>query len=173
MLPKGVMLAIGCLLIFLVLLGAALAADKPYTNRKGVRVVDGDTLSMKVDGGTVTVRLQGIDAPESDQTGADIHGNEVAIGAIATKHLRFLIGEAPVRLDVMGKDKYGRLVARAYVAGDHISLNEHMVRNGFAHDWPLYSDGEFSMLQRYAKDNGLGIWQYAHMQPWDYRPLNP
>lgn len=174
MLERLPVLAIAFLLFFLLLFAAAFAADKPPANRHGVRVVDGDTLELKVDGGTVKVRLQGIDAPERHQTGTDIHGNEVDIGALATDHLRnFLIGESQVRIDVVGKDKYGRLVVRAYVAGDHISLNEHMVRNGFAHDWPLYSKGEFSMLQSYAKDKGWGIWQYAHMQPWDYRPLNP
>lgn len=156
-------MTVAFLILLILLIGSAFAAERPYTNKHGVRVVDGDTLVVK----GVRVRLWGIDAPEAKQTGRTEDGKDVPIGVDATKRLRWLIGEKPVSFTIVDKDKYERPVVRAYVGS--LELNEQMVRDGYAHDWPQFSGGEYSFLHDWAKEMRLGIWQYEHEAPWLWR----
>ena len=83
-------------------------------------VVDGDT--VKVTGGE-TIRLIGIDAPESGQCGA----------TDATLHLRHLVLNQTVALRPGAqddRDRYGRLLRYVETASVDAGLN--MVQNGFA-----------------------------------------
>ena len=64
-----------------------------------VGVVDGDTLRVsRKEGGTLKVRLFGIDCPEKDQR----HGKE------ARQLARCLAYGRVVRVEFRGKDRYGR-----------------------------------------------------------------
>lgn len=86
-------------------------------------VVDGDTLTLA----GRDVRLQGIDAPESDQP----HGDA------ATMALTVEVHGQRVRLEVRGEDKYGRLVAVVYRDGRNV--NRWIVRQGHAWEYDRYS----------------------------------
>lgn len=75
-------------------------------------VVDGDTVDATVDLGldvqrTVRVRLAGVDTPE-------LHGPTLAAGREARAFLRdwIAVRSNRVRLQVEGRDKYGRIVGR-------------------------------------------------------------
>ena len=57
-----------------------------------IKVIDGDTLIVKVQGAALRIRLVGIDAPEADQP----------FGDIARIELAGLIGDAAVRAGVRG-----------------------------------------------------------------------
>jgi endonuclease YncB( thermonuclease family) len=83
-------------------------------------VIDGDT--VRVSGGE-TIRLIGIDAPESGQCGA----------MDATLHLRHLVLDQTVALRPGARDdrdRYGRLLRYVETASVDAGLN--MVQNGFA-----------------------------------------
>ena len=41
-----------------------------------------------------------------------------------------------------------------------------MVRNGYAFDFPKYSEGEYYLDQKYAENNSLGIWKYEKNHEW-------
>jgi endonuclease YncB( thermonuclease family) len=85
------------------------------------RVVDGDTFKAKLEDGTVaTIRLHGIDTPESDQ----------AFGFAATNQLRKRITGRALTLKITDKDRYGRLVATVYVRD--LNVNHELVRSGLA-----------------------------------------
>jgi len=92
-------------------------------------IVDGDTIKLS---GT-HIRLQGIDAPESDQT-CQIHGTAYiySCGQRATAALKQFIGAAVVRRDQTGTDRWQRVVAKCFVSEKDIG--EWMVREGWAED---------------------------------------
>jgi hypothetical protein len=43
------------------------------------------------------------------------------------------------------------------------------VRQGWALDWPRYSDGAYRQAQDEARINRRGIWQGKFVDPWDWR----
>ncbi len=114
-----------------------------------VRVVDGDTIKVKdEDGREVSVRMIGIDAPESRpnkrlefhmrQQGKD---REVILelGEKSKGHLKELIGNNEfvyLEYDVQKYDKYDRVLAYVYIPNKNnrfTMLNEQMLKDGFAY----------------------------------------
>ena len=65
------------------------------------------------------------------------------------------------------KDIYKRLVGECFIKEE--SLSVFMVRNGYAFDWPYYSERKFANDQEYAKMNKLGIWNMNFEYPWIWR----
>lgn len=93
-----------------------------------LRVVDGDTIVVEIDGRRERVRYIGIDTPEmNDQREAIVARARDATGANEQ-----LVGGKSVRLefDVQRRDKYGRLLAYVWVG--ETMVNEELVREGFA-----------------------------------------
>jgi len=93
-----------------------------------LRVVDGDTIVVQIDGRRERVRYIGIDT-------AEMNDEREAIGVRArdaTEANERLVGGKSVRLefDVQRRDKYGRLLAYVWV-GDTL-VNEELVRLGYA-----------------------------------------
>ena len=65
------------------------------------------------------------------------------------------------------KDRYKRSVGECFLKDE--SLSVFMVRNGYAFDWPYYSEGKFANDQKYAKMNSLGIWNMKFEYPWEWK----
>jgi micrococcal nuclease len=96
-----------------------------------VRVVDGDTLRVKLAGEEEAVRLIGIDTPETHGRG----GLRECFGQEATTRLEALVPEGTaltVVRDVDARDRYGRLLAYVYRASDGLFVNLAMARDGYA-----------------------------------------
>lgn len=94
-----------------------------------VRVVDGDTFVVDYNGKEEKVRLIGIDTPESVHPDADRNS---AAGVTASEYTKSLLNGKSVELefDVQQRDKYGRLLAYAYVDG--YMLNKKLLQDGYA-----------------------------------------
>lgn len=94
-----------------------LAPPRQMIPAEVVRIIDGDTVEMRaliwLDQHVVTrVRLRGIDAPERDPRCPEENRRAEA----ATAALRDLLGEGPLHLTDIGRDKYGgRVIARVIV----------------------------------------------------------
>ncbi|MCI0346688.1 MAG: thermonuclease family protein [Chloroflexi bacterium] len=96
-----------------------------------VRVVDGDTLVVDIGGHDETVRLVGIDTPETHRPNTPVE----CFGPEAAAHLAELLPDGTaVRLerDVEPRDQYGRLLAYVYRRSDGVLVNEAMARDGYA-----------------------------------------
>ena len=111
-------------------------------------VVDGDTVRVRPPGGgkPVSIRLEGIDAPEICQS-----GGRLARDALKRK----LLGQ---RVAVRGRarDDYGRLVARISMNGE--DQGHWMVANGHAWSYRYRrSAGPYAAEQRSAKLAKIGI----------------
>lgn len=123
--------------------GSCTQPPKPSTLRQAtiVRVVDGDTLVVSLDGAQERVRLIGIDTPEvhqspklnrdSQRSGQD-KATILALGKQASAFTKQqLQGKTMgLELDVQPRDRYGRLLA--YVWVDGTLFNRQIVREGFA-----------------------------------------
>jgi len=126
---------------------------------KVVRVADGDTITvLSREGSFQKIRLYGIDCPESAQKG----------GKAATDFTREAVLYQQVRLSILDKDMYGRLVALVHLP-DGRTLNEDLVRAGHAWVYRSYCRQPFChswmALEQEAKSAKRGLWADADPQP--------
>jgi len=136
------------------------------TNISGVpRIVDGDTLEVAA----VKIRLEGIDAPESDQVCLDHQSSKWTCGIAARDRLAEHIGNRSVDCTPTGSDKYGRTLAVCSTA--HEDLNGWMVRQGWALAFTKYSK-VYVAEEEQARNAQRGLWSGAFIAPWDWRHRN-
>ena len=125
------------------------------------RVVDGDTIRVRIKGREERVRLVGIDTPESVKPGTPVQCFALAASA-RTKAL--LPKGSAVRLvrDVEERDRYGRLLAYVYRARDDLFVNLALVREGYAVVLTVPPNvahtGEFVAAAGDAREHGRGLW---------------
>ena len=129
------------------------------------RVVDGDTLAF--DGFGVTVRLVGIDAPESRQACESAEGDRYECGMAATRALEEKIAAKPVRCEGDRRDRYERLLAVCFTSNG-VELNGWMVEQGHALAYRRYSD-RYVPQEEAAEQARRGVWAGAFVAPWDWR----
>lgn len=127
---------------------------------KVVAVKDGDTIELLQNGKAVTVRLYGVDTPEKNQD----------YGQRARQFTSSLVFNKYVRLIAHNKDRYGRTVG-TIILPDGRSLNEELVRNGYAWHYKAYSnDKNLANLEVDARRFKRGLWQDPNpTPPWDFR----
>jgi micrococcal nuclease len=153
------------LLLFVVALAASCGGGGGASGDPSVgevtKITDGDTIHVEIGGGDETVRLIGIDTPES----VDPRSPVECFGKEASAHLAELIpvGTA-VRLvrDVEARDRYDRLLAYVYRASDDLFVNRQMALDGFA-DVATFPPNvahvdDFVAAVREARDAGRGLW---------------
>lgn len=106
-------------------------ASAPGVAARVTRVVDGDTLKALVAGRTETVRVIGLDTPESVKPGTPVEC--FALRATAEAQRLLPVGAA-IRLESdptqAERDRYGRLLAHVWLA-DGTLYAEQMIRGGF------------------------------------------
>ena len=142
-------------------LGAGIAGGTPSAitiDGVVVRVVDGDTIHVRLADRIEKVRYIGVNAPELShpQKGTDGAGREAA------RVNRQLVDGRRVRLelDVQERDRHGRLLAYVWI-GD-VMVNEELVRLGYAQVMtvPPNVRHQATLLarEREARRNGRGLW---------------
>jgi micrococcal nuclease len=124
-----------------------------------LRVVDGDTLHVRLEGRDVTIRLIGIDAPEVDWYG----GQAQCFGARAGRFASGILEDERVRLefDEERLDPYGRTLGYVHL-DDGRMVNVVLVRRGFA-QVTIYPpndrhEGGLRAAEDAARDRGAGLW---------------
>ncbi len=125
-----------------------------------VRVADGDTFTLLVDGNRqVRVRLHGIDCPERGQP----------YSRVATGHLRTLLAKGNIRVTEMDTDRYGRTIGIVYASG--VNVNESLLANGLAwHSSAFDRNPVWVELEALAREQRLGLWAERNpVAPWDWR----
>jgi micrococcal nuclease len=108
-----------------------------YRVKHVLKVVDGDTIDVDIDLGfnvsyTQRVRLAGIDTPES----RTLDATEKALGLEVKEFLKHSLESV---LDIVirtekpdSTEKYGRILGWIYVNGSKESINEQMIKGGYA-----------------------------------------
>jgi len=129
------------------------------------RVVDGDTLTL----GTARIRLEGIDAPETDQICLNASATRWTCGIGARDRLSSHIAGRSVVCVSSGTDRYGRALGTCSLGGEN--LNEWMVLQGWALAYVQYSS-KYVCAEEQARTNQRGLWSGAFIAPWDWRHRN-
>jgi endonuclease YncB( thermonuclease family) len=139
----------------------------PATASRATNATVKDGGIIQLDG--VTYRLDGIDPPALDQICIDEHADAWTCGVDARDRLTKLLGDRQLRCDDLGADPaYGkRHLGVCTVEGETASLNQLMVRNGFA--LGLDPQGKFRSEEIAAKDDRRGLWKGCFVAPQDFR----
>jgi micrococcal nuclease len=137
-------------------LGARDGAGRPEVGVV-VRVVDGDTVHVRLASGRERVRYIGVDTPE-------VSGATECWGRRATAANARLVGGRRVRLrtDVERRDRYGRLLAYVERVADGLDVNGELLRRGHARALAvgpnLTRAARHARLARAARRAGRGLW---------------
>jgi len=108
-----------------------------YHVKNITNVVDGDTIDVDIDLGfdisfNSRVRLAGIDTPESRTTDKA----EKILGLEAKEYLKKKLKDAKTIIikteKIDSSEKYGRILGWLYINEDTISVNDHMINDGYA-----------------------------------------
>mgnify|MGYP001566104521 CR=1 FL=1 len=148
-----------------------------------IRVIDGDTIVVALDHKPETIRLIGINTPETVAPNRPVQ----CFGPEASTYLKNLLADRVVQLETDdsqdNRDKYNRflryvflpnsLPLQAMPAGRHggvrggrdeIHINQLLVEQGYAREYtfnkknPYNYQAEFRAAQKLAKKNKLGLW---------------
>ena len=123
-----------------------------------LRVVDGDTIIVRLDGREERVRYIGMNTPESVTPERPVE----CFGREASEANKALVSGKTVRLerDVSDRDRFGRLLRYVYVDGAFV--NGELVRQGYANAITIQPDvrenDRLRDLEREARDLGRGLW---------------
>lgn len=128
-----------------------------------VRVVDGDTIRVSLNNTQETIRLIGINTPESVDPRREVE----CFGKEASDKLKGLIMGKAVLLEddksQADRDRYDRLLR--YVWLDGVNMNKVMIAEGFAYEYtydlPYKYQAEFIAAQTEAQRLKVGLWNEA------------
>jgi len=128
---------------------------------KVVKVIDGDTITVEIDGKKESIRMIGIDTPEmvdprksvqcfakeaSNKTKMTLNGKNVFLSADISQGDR---------------DKYNRLLRYVFLE-DNTNFNKLMISEGYAHEYtyniPYKYQQEFKQAEKEARENKRGLW---------------
>lgn len=163
---SGLVIVLTCLI-----LSNCSSNDSPLpegANGRIVKVIDGDTVDVSMNGHTERVRLIGIDTPETKKPNTPIQcfGPEASA---RTKELLPVGTPVLVQRDVEARDPYGRLLGYVYRTSDQLFVNEELIVNGFAR--PLSIAPNTAFASQFAGDAQLaqstqkGLWGECPSEP--------
>jgi len=119
------------------------------------KVIDGDTIMVKINNEEKSIRLIGINTPETNE----------CFGKEATERMKELVENKKVKLEADGtqddKDKYDRLLRYIYLE-DGTFVNEQLIKDGLAKEY-TYKIAykfqiEFKSDQKSAEEEKIGLW---------------
>jgi len=123
-----------------------------------IRVSDGDTVKAESQGYEITIRLVGIDAPETSKK-----KNEPGqpFSQRARTLLQMLVQNKTVEIESYGLDRYSRVLGVLYVDGKNVNLV--MVKEGLAEVYkgkpaPGFDNRPYWEAEREARKNMHGMW---------------
>lgn len=125
------------------------------------KVIDGDTIQVIINGNNETLRLIGIDTPET----VDPRKPVQCFGKEASTKAKLLLSGKSVRLEsdpTQGEiDKYQRLLRYIFLE-DGTNFNKLMISEGYAYEYtyntPYKYQSEFKQAQKEAEAGSVGLW---------------
>lgn len=124
-------------------------------------IVDGDTIKVSDSEDVYTVRLIGIDTPETKDPRKEIE----CFGEEATLYLTKLLGNNSITLKSDSTqddiDRYGRLLRYIFLQ-DGTNVNKKMIQDGYAYEYtyskPYFYQKEYIDAQHFSRNGRLGLW---------------
>jgi|AntAceMinimDraft_6_1070360.scaffolds.fasta_scaffold07959_2 micrococcal nuclease len=130
-------------------------------NAELIRIVDGDTLIVRLNGIDERVRIIGIDTPESVKPNSPVE----CFASETSDHMKQLLNNInSVRVETDPtqdtRDRYGRLLAHIFVG--NVNIGNQMVYDGYAYEYtyrePYLYQREYRKAQRAARSAKNGLW---------------
>lgn len=139
-------------------------ADEPSHDAatyRVIKIVDGDTLTLDIDGKSTTLRLIGLDTPETSDPRKPVQ----CFGVEASNKAKEILTGKNVSIEKdpsQGElDKYGRLLAYVYLP-DGTLFNKLMIEDGYGHEYtynlPYKYQTQFKAAERKAREDKKGLW---------------
>jgi len=148
-----------------VLSGKSTPTPSPTPLPKGegivTKVVDGDTIHVNLNGQDTTIRIIGIDTPET----VDPRKPVQCMGKAASNRAKILLAGKAVYLESDpsqgDKDKYGRLLRYVFIDGsDDYGLGA--IEEGLAHEYTYDEQykyqSEYKKAEQAARNAKVGLW---------------
>ena len=133
------------------------------------KVIDGNSVSIQ---GKV-FRLDGIDAPEVDQSCLDENSQLYPCGRVTAQELSKLIGQQHVQCEDRGPDtRYKKRRIGGCYAFDGNDINRWLVQQGWAVNFEPYAKGRFKGDEDEARAELRGLWKGCFVAPRDFRRWN-
>jgi len=141
---------------------ASLSQAPDATLYQVTQVVDGDTIKVLLNGQTETIRLIGLDTPET----VDPRKAVQCFGQEASNKAKELLAGKQVALEADStqgeRDKYGRLLRYVFLE-DRALFNKLMISEGYAHEYtydsnPYKYQADFQAAEKEARENNRGLW---------------
>lgn len=146
---------------FLWFVSSTANSEDALIHGKVIGISDADTIKVFHSISAVTVRLYGIDAPESHQPYA--------------KRAKAFVSELAFNQDVsvriMGREKFGRTLGIVTLHDGRI-LNHEILRAGYAWWYERFApnDRELKELEESARSSKRGLWKDpSPTPPWEFR----
>lgn len=124
------------------------------------RFVDGDTIAVRMGDTIETVRMIGIDTPETHRPNTPVQ----CYGPAAAAHTKHLIDKQKVRLEAdpksQNRDRYDRLLRYVYLPDGRLVAHELIASGyGFAYtQFPFSKSNDFVSAEAEAKRENRGLW---------------
>jgi micrococcal nuclease len=151
-----------CILYILIIFYIKEGNDiKQNTLYKVNYIYDGDTISILYKGRQKTIRLLGIDTPET----VDPRKPVQCFGEQASLKTKELLNNRSIslvfNLNREQKDKYNRYLGYVY-RDDGLDINRYLIEHGYAREYtygkPYERQKEFRKLEKQAKERSIGLW---------------
>lgn len=131
------------------------------TNYDVVKVIDGDTVILNINGVNQTVRLIGINTPETVDPRKDVE----CFGVEASNKAKEILTNQKVAIESDSsqgdKDKYNRLL-RYVVLSNGTNFGKMMIQEGYAYEYTYDTaykyQSEFKQAQTEAQNAQRGLW---------------
>lgn len=124
------------------------------------RFIDGDTIAVTMGDTAETVRMIGVDTPETHRPNTPVQ----CYGPAAAAFTKNLIGNNKVRLQADAKsqnrDRYNRLLRYVYLPDGRL-VQQRLIQEGYGFaytQFPFTKSAEFVDSQETAQQAGKGLW---------------
>ena len=134
-----------------------------------LEVSDGDTIIVDMNGTSESIRLIGVDTPETHHPAKPVQ----CFGHAATEFTTHQLDGHLVRLEAdplnSNRDRYGRLLRYVYLDDDTL-LNLAIIQAGYGFaytSFPVSKKAEFVAAEQSARDRQAGLWSECDINYYD------
>ena len=127
-----------------------------------LKVVDGDTVDIDINGHTERVRLIGVNTPETKHPTKPIE----CFGPEASAYMTQLLPKGTtvrIERDVEARDRYGRMLLYLYLGSDDLFINLELVARGYGTPMSIepntFRRNDFVHAAAQAEAANVGLWK--------------
>lgn len=128
--------------------------------------VDGDTITVDMNGKPEKIRFIGVDTPETHDPRKSVQ----CFGQAASDFTKQLIGNQTVRLESdtlsSNRDRYNRLLRYAYLPDGRL-VQAELIKSGYAFaytNFPFTKSEEFKAYEIEARNSNKGLWESCQLE---------